>query len=317
VFVTSNQATEYQLSGLINPQTLSGPEGPVDTSSLANDTLPVWSPGGNRFVLLGLGNNSALVWDPNNSARAIAEWPPTGSQAVPVTARVSADGARIAVVGSHGDVVVRRFTDGMAELTIPGNGDLIVGSAAAASINYDLTTAALVEQRGVSLLNLHDGSRHALSGGSSKGVLFTRKEILVLRPNGTLEAWDTTGRRLIRSIPGTPDYNSVLAAPPQGGVAAILRSDNVVVLTDLNSGMTLGSFPLPPAWWINTQTVMAFTPDGTQLIVGASGGRLTRWNMTYTAWVHTACASAGREITATEWMQIVGTTPPGNLSCLG
>jgi WD40 repeat protein len=314
VFVTSNQATEYQLDGPINPQVLAGPTGPVDYLSLTNDTLPVWSPNGNRLILLGMANNSALVWDPNNPARAIAGWPSTGSQTVSVTARVSADGARIAVIGSHGDVVVRKFTDGTTERTIPGDANLIVN---AASINYNLTTAALADEREVSLLNLHNGSRHVLPGGSSKGVLFTRNELLVLRPNGTLEVWDTTGTRLLRSIPGTPDYYPVLAAPPQGEVAAILRSDNVVMLTDLNLGVTLGSFPLPPAWWIKAQTVMAFTPNGTQLIIGASGGRLTRWNMTDTAWIHTACATAGRNLTATEWTQIVGTPPPGNLSCLG
>jgi WD40 repeat protein len=314
VFLTSNQATEYQLDGPINPQILTGPAGPVDASSIGNHTLPVWSPDGNRLVLLELGNNSALVWDPNNPAQAIAGWPPTGSQTVPITARIFPDGARIAVIGSHGDIVVRKFTDGTTERALPGNANLIVN---AASINYDLTTAALVDQQEVSLLNLHNGSRHVLPGGSSKTVLFTRNELLVLRPNGTLEAWDTTGTRLLRSIPGTPDYYPVLAAPPQGGVAAILRSDNVVVLTDLNFGVTLGSFPLPPAPWIYAQTVMAFTPDGTQLIVGASGGRLTRWNMTDTVWVHTACATAGRNLTPTEWTQIVGATPPRNLSCLG
>lgn len=311
VFVTSNQTTEYRLDGPINPQVLAGPAGAV------NGTLPVWRPNGNRLILLGLRDNSALVWDPNNPARAIAEWPPTGSQSDPVTARVYADGTRIAVIDSHGDVVVRRFTEGITERTLPGNGDLIVGSAAAASINYDLTTAALADEREVSLLNLGHGSRHVLPGGSSKGVLFTRNELLVLRPNGTLEVWDTTGTRLLRSIPGAPDYYPVFAAPPQGGVAAILRSDNVVMLTDLNLGVTLGSFPLPPAWWVKAQTVMAFTPDGTQLIIGASGGRLTRWNMTDTAWIHAACATAGRNLTATEWTQIVGTPPPGNLSCLG
>lgn len=314
LFVTSNKATEYQLDGPINPQVLTVPAGPADTSPLAYETLPVWSPDSNRLVLLGLGNNSALVWDPNNPARAIAGWPSTGSQTVPVTARVSADGSRIAVIGSHGDVVVRKFTDGTTERTIPGNANPIINTA---SINYDLTTAALADEREVSLINLHNGSRHVLPGGSSKTVLFTQNELLVLRPNGTLEAWDTTGTRLLRSIPGTPDYYPVLAAPPQGGVAAILRSDNVVMLTDLNFGVTLGSFPLPPAMWIYAQTVMAFTPNGTQLIIGASGGQLTRWNMTDTAWINTACATAGRNLTATEWTQIVGTTPPGNLSCLG
>jgi WD40 repeat protein len=323
VFVTVDQATEYQLNYPVNPQPLTGPGAPTGTLSpgeQGDEPVPVWSPDGTRLALLGVRNNSTLVWDPNNPARTIAGWPSTNFQTYPVTARVSSDGTRVAIVDSHGNVFVHRFSDGTTEQNVPGSADLnTIGFPppnSAATISYDLATAALIDQHGVTLVDIHTGTHHILPGGPAHGVLYTQNELLILRPNGVLEVWDMAGTRLLRSIPGTPAYEPVFAAAPQGGLVAILRSDNVVVLTDLGTGVTLGSFPLPPAPTPNDQTVMAFTPDGTKLLVGAEGGRLTSWEMTDTAWVRAACARAGRELTAAEWTQNVGTTPTTSLSCM-
>ncbi|HEU0087052.1 MAG TPA: hypothetical protein VFQ77_05305 [Pseudonocardiaceae bacterium] len=317
-FVTVDQATQYRLDDPAHPpQVLTIPDLPGGNSFPGEQTLPVWSADSSRLVLLGLGNDSALVWDSSQPTRPVGRWPAAFSATHPVTARVSTDGTRVVVVNSHGDVVVRHVSDGAAERVSPGTSDLnTIGfppPAAAATISYDLATAALVDQQGVTLVDIRTGQRRALPGGPGDGVLFTRDRLLVLRPTGALDVWDTSGTHLFMSVPGAGSYESVLAAPAQGDVVARLRSDGVVVLTQLDSGVTLGSFPVPtsPAG----QTVMTFTADGDQLLVGAAGGPLTRWNMTETAWLRVACASAGRSLSPAEWRQYVHTPPPAKLAC--
>lgn len=317
-FVTVDQATQYQLDNPAHPpQVLTSPSESADSSFPGDQTLPVWSADSNRLLLLGLGHDSALVWNSSKPTHPVGKWPEGFPETHPVTSRVSADGTMVVVVNSHGDVVVRTFSDGEVTRTLPGTADLdTIGfppPAAAATISYDLGTVALIDQQAVTLVNLHTGTRRALPGGPGKGVLFTRDKLVVLRPTDALEVWDTTGTHLFASKPGAGSYQPVLAAPAQGGMVARLRTDNVVVLTQLDSGLTLSSFPLPTS--PVGQTVMTFTADGTQLLVGAAGGRLTRWEMTETAWLRTACASAGRNLSSAEWRQYVSTTPPADLAC--
>lgn len=308
-FVTIDRAAEYRLSGLAQPQILSAPAAPEDFPG--DQTVPVWSADGTRLALLGLGTSSALVWDPGRPAEPIGRWPPAVAGAYPLTARVSADGATVVAVNSHGDVVLRRFSDGTVRRIWPGHAEL--DTSATATVSADLRTAALVENEVVTLINTRTGARRALPDGAGSGVLFIQDQLLVLRPSGTLEVWDLTGTRLLRSISGSGGYQPVFSAPEQGGVVARLRSDNMVVLTQLDSGLPLGSFPLPASR--SRQTVMAFTPDGAALLVGVAGGRLTRWEMTEAAWLRVACASAGRSLSPAEWNQFVGTAMPGGVGC--
>lgn len=321
VFVTIEQAAEYRLdsNALPLPDVLAGPAGPTNGLFPDGQTLPLWAPDGQRLVLLGLGDGSALVWDPKEPDDPISRWPSATPGTDPVTARVSADGSTVVVVNSHGDVVVRRFSDGTVERTFAGSGDLdTIGfppPPAAATISADLTTAALVDEHAaVTFVDLRTGTRRTLPGGAGNGALFTQDKLLVLRPTGALEAWDVTGHRLLSSTSEAGAYLPVLAAPERGDVVARLRSDNVVVLSEPDSGVTLGSFPLPTSR--RGQTAMRFTWSGTQLVVGRAGGRLTRWDLTADAWLRAACTSAGRDLSPAEWRQYVGTTAvPEELAC--
>lgn len=308
-FVTIDRAAEYRLDGPAHPQILSAPTESADFPG--DQTVPVWSADGTRLALLGLGSGSALVWDPAEPAAPIGRWPPAVAGAYPLTARVSADGATVLVVNSHGDVVQRRFSDGTVERVWPGHTEL--DSSSTATVGTDLRTAALVGSDAVTLIDTRTGARRTLPGGAGSGALFIRDRLLVLRPTGTLEVWDLTGTRLLGSVPGSGGYQPILAAPEQGGVVARLRSDDVVVLTQLDSGVPLGSFPLPASR--SRQTVMAFTPDGAALLVGVAGGRLTRWEMTATAWLRVACSSAGRSLSPAEWHQFVGAAESADHGC--
>ncbi|MGY1692011.1 WD40 repeat domain-containing protein [Geodermatophilus sp. SYSU D01105] len=309
-------ATVYRLEGQGDPQLLSDPSAPADGSFRLDAVVPVWSHDGRRLVLLGPGDDTALSFDAEDLRQPPVRWPPAYSSADPLVARLSADGGRLLVVYADGTVVVRDVHDGTAVETIPGGAELDRLSwpppPTAAAVSPDLTTVALVEQDDVHLLDIRTGERRPLPGGPADGVLFTGNQLLVLRPDRTVDVWDPHGRSVLRTTAGG-DYALPLAAPHDSHVLARLRSDDSVVLTLTGSGTTLGELPLPPTQ--GSATNLAFTEDGRYLVVGTTGGRLTRWDMTEAAWLHHACQTAGRDLTTGEWRRFVGTDPPADLRC--
>lgn len=155
-----------------------------------------------------------------------------------------------------------------------------------------------------------------IGSGPAAAVLFSGERLLVQRRNGVLEDWDASGTRLQQSIAGEPGYVTGPVANRQGTLVARERSDGTVAITDLESGESLGSFRLPAA----RKAGMAFGSDGYTLVTvtepAVEGkGELQRWNLSEDAWVHVACESAGRDLTATEWRRYVGGSPPGDLRC--
>ena len=86
----------------------------------------------------------------------------------------------------------------------------------------------------------------------------------------------------------------------------------------LASGDVIGTFSLPvPATppadpWLST--AIAFTSDGS-LLTASTGGQLTRWTVDPPDLVRTICAAVGDTLTATQWQQYVGTSPPAVMPC--
>jgi WD40 repeat protein len=179
-------------------------------------------------------------------------------------------------------------------------------------VSRDLTTAALVEQEEVSLVDTETGGRRSLPGGPADSVFFTQDHLLVLRPDGAVEIWKADGRRLVASATGG-GYRVALAAPMDGHLLARLRTDDSITVTLSESGDSLGSLALPPTNGYITR--IAFTEDGEFLVAGTAGGSLTRWDMTETAWLSHACDAAGRDLNSEEWQRYVGTATPTDLGC--
>ncbi len=314
VFVGSDEAVEYRLDGPADPQALTGPGGAADRPAHDFNTVPLWNADGTRLILLGVIAGRAMVWDTEKLSQAIATWPAAFADHEPAVARLSTDGRRIATVTSHGDVMVHSFPDGTVERSFPGDADLnTIGfppPPEAASISEDLSTAVLIEERGVILVDLTTGLRRVLTERPVIGVLFIHDRLLILPRDSGLETWDTTGTQLLTSA---SNIRIGLAVSTRERLVVGLRSDSVIVVADLDSGASLGSFPVPTT--SGTAAATVFDPDGTHLLVGSAGNRLTRWDMTEDSWIRIACATAGRNLTADEWRQLVGTPPPASLTC--
>jgi DNA-binding beta-propeller fold protein YncE len=110
-------------------------------------------------------------------------------------------------------------------------------------------------------------------------------------------------------------------ASEQGALVARQRSDRSIVLADSDSGAVLATFP-STSGSIALRTGMAFTPDGSQLLTVTEAepglgiqGKLVWRNVSDTALVHVACATAGRSLTPAEWHTFAGADPPADLAC--
>ena len=144
--------------------------------------------------------------------------------------------------------------------------------------------------------------------------------MLIQRASGTLEIWDSNGRHLLGSLPGTGGFENALAVSPSGTVVARVRDNGTVLITALTSGQALGSFSLPFPVNQNAAdpwraTALQFTPDGKALLTATAGAEMMRWDLYPPDLVQIACATAGRALTATEWRAFVRTSPPADLAC--
>jgi len=66
---------------------------------------------------------------------------------------------------------------------------------------------------------------------------------------------------------------------------------------------------------VGWQTQLVWEPSGTALWTATVGGTVLRWDLDPGQWVRSACAAAGRSLTADEWQQVIGSSPPGDLRC--
>ncbi|WP_249227807.1 WD40 repeat domain-containing protein [Kutzneria sp. CA-103260] len=288
------------------------------------DAVPVWSPDGSRLLLIGSASDagySAVQWSAGQFQGA---WH-TPNANTPVAARVSPDGQRVVVVSDHGDIQVRRMSDG-AVLTSVGGGQQQIGANSFGTRNYaaisaDLTTVYLVGSDSVvHVVDTATGQQHALPGSAALSVAAADDRLLVTRSDNSLEVWNTAGTQLVRTIPADAGYTPVITAIPGGRLVARLNDLGTVELWNSDTGAALGSFPLPfpirstgqPAW---DSTAVAASQDGRELVSASADGAIVRWQLDPGAWVRLACATAGRDLTVDEWRGQVNDSPPDDLAC--
>jgi WD40 repeat protein len=282
--------------------------------------LPLWNADGSRLLIVGTGGAIQVLVH----GQTVQQWPTANDNSI-IAAGASADGKRVVLVDADGGVQVRRATDGQVRQSVPAPAHPEASADTVAAVSTDARTVAYArlgdESKGPMLIiNIETGRSHQLPGGSATAVAFGDDQLLVQRPDGTLEVWDTAGNTKLHSLPGDAGYQRAFAAIPGTGLVARLRGDGTVVVVDLTSGGVLGSFPLPPMTrgsvaypW--AATVLTAPRDSSELVTATSGGQFVRWRLMENTWPRSLCDSAGRDLTAAEWRNAVGTHPPTNLAC--
>ncbi|RCW45842.1 WD40 repeat protein [Halopolyspora algeriensis] len=293
------------------------------------DLLPVWSADGSRLFLIGRGGAATVV----TAGQVTARWPAAGDSPI-IDGRVTADGERLVLVDYKGGVHVRDAENGQVVRTIAsGSGieEILTGQRGSAAVSKDARMVAVIQDRKsdsasqgspdrfVTVIDTETEQSHQLPGQQASAVAFSSKNLLVQRDNGTLEVWDLRGTTKLRSFPGDTGYTRSLAPLAGTNLVARLRADGTTVIANLTSGKILGSFSLPPMTrgslispW--SATALTSTSSG-DLLTATSGGKLVRWRFDEAAWLRTACATAGRGLTAGEWRDIIGTEAPDDLTC--
>lgn len=289
------------------------------------DAVPVWSSDGSRLLLIGSASDagySAVQWSAGQFQGA---WQ-TPNPNTPVAARVSSDGQRVVVVSDHGDIQVRRMSDGTV-LTSVGGAQQQIGAKSFNTRNYaavsaDTTTVYLVGSDSVvHVVDTATGQQHSLPGSAAVSVAASDNRLLVTRTDNSLEVWNNTGTQLARTIPADAGYTPVITAIPGGQLVARLNDLGIVELWNSDTGALLGSVTLPfpsrstgqPAW---DSTTLAASQDGRELVSASADGSIVRWQLDPGAWVRSACTAAGRSLTADEWRGQVNDSPPDDLACL-
>jgi WD40 repeat protein len=121
--------------------------------------------------------------------------------------------------------------------------------------------------------------------------------------------------------PATVEYSPPPVLSPDGQVVATGGATGTVTLLTLDGrGSVFGRIDVPVE--AHRFAMYAFTPDGTAMITAiqsmANLGRpatIRRLDLRTESWADSACALAGRDLTAAEWSAYVGTTPPADLRC--
>jgi 2-haloacid dehalogenase len=105
---------------------------------------------------------------------------------------------------------------------------------------------------------------------------------------------------------------------PAGSRLATITDDGRIALWDVADGARIGEVRVRPldettARDVGAQTQLAWEPSGTALWTATVGGTVLRWDLDPGRWVRSACVAAGRSLTADEWDQVIGSSPPGGL----
>jgi WD40 repeat protein len=304
-------------------------------SALMNYGMPQWSQDDSRLLVPTAGGGAQIwsadprlarsgTWTPSRSLRralgyASAQGVPTQPSAV----QYRPGGRQVVEVTTTGAIMVRNAVTGAVDEFIKGPPSL----ADWGGVFQNLTAidaagqmAAVSTPRGIVVTSLATRRSRTLPGSTADTVAFYGEMLLVQQSDGPLEIWNATATRLIRVIAGMAD---VIAGPVVGqdGLAAEVGSDGSAVVIDVNSGATLGTI-YPPAGPRTRSTGIAMSAASTSLITvtegsGQTPGTLTDWQLSVSAWLKVACASAGRALTSADWQEYISGPQPEQLACAG
>jgi WD40 repeat protein len=288
---------------------------------------PVWSADGRHLLLARTDVGDVDVRSTDGNLQP-PRWPPSPTLGQVAATRLTADGTRLVQVSSTGAVVIRDVQTGRPLQTIPtplkaNGGNLYAGSVAIRSDGRAIAYLVWTGDPQTSTVKYLDTvtrqSRVLVPSQPFGTVRFAGPYLLVASFDGTVELRDSNTTALIRTLPIGGNILSGPAADDAGDKMAVQRADGTVVISQLPTGTTIGTFQLP-AQIEGLRTGMAFSHDGNTLYTVTEGrtedlGQIEQWQLVPEKWAAAACRSAGRELTATEWRSVTTFAPPHDLRC--
>jgi WD40 repeat protein len=318
--------------GTVTAQALSsGGKPTVTRSDIMTYGMPVWSQDGGQ-LLVPTVDGGAEIWSADQGLALSGKWTPSASlqralgdssvTAQPEAVQFRPGNRQVVEVDSTGAIVVRNAVTGKVAEFIKGPPSLVDDGEAFqnfAAVDSAGQVAAVVTSRGIIVTSIGTRRSRTLPGNSADTVAFYGEQLLVQQSDGLLQIWNASATHLIRVIAGLA---GVVAGPvvDQAGLAVETGSDGSAAVIDLNSGVTLGTI-VPPAGPRIQSVGIAMPAESTSLVTITEGdityprGDLTDWQMSVSAWLKVACASAGHTLTTAEWQEYVGGSPPEHLAC--
>jgi WD40 repeat protein len=218
--------------------------------------------------------------------------------------QVSPDGTLIAVVTSRG-VEIWSPKTGQIALLVGRDGD--VATAASFVDNGDVAVAFAGSRQRIELFQ-HDTWRSLVeltAPSTIRSLAFNRSARVLIGggDDGLIARWDLSTRAPL--APWRADVGTIveLSIAAHGEVIAAGLS-SAVAFVDAN-GNTIG---VPLGLESRIWPVSFTADDGREAIVATSSG-VRRIRLDPIAWIATACALAGRELTAEEWRTFFGDEP--------
>jgi TIR domain len=292
-----------------------------------------WSTRSSRLFLATLIDRRIEVRETGSGTGApvVGRWPPVARGYYAIA--LSRDHRRLITVNDNGAVQVRDLATERLERTVPGPATSNAGSPVG-QVEADPTGSFVAETiymrsaTSVRLIDTTTGMVRSVGAGNVEHATFSGQHLLIQRSSGQFEVWNLAGTTLQWSLHQDSSYlpNAIAVTTAPTIVGSLLiqrRSDSTLSVTDLATGNAVGSLALPAAY-TDFKTGLGTTPDGRQLVTVTetsnplvdSDGLLVQWDLSVDAWIRTACTSAGRNLTSSDWRHYVGTTPPSDLTCM-
>ncbi len=296
---------------------------PLDGSSppqavpAATPGAPLWD--GDQLLVSANGAGANLPGD----VRAL---PPLSGRPAIVASALSPDRGRVTLVSQSGTIFVQDLATGKVIQTVrgPRNFAAVEGAAYAGTPAIDPADGLVALDDGGSVLVVDVSSGRVIARHDGIGAMFVSysgSRLLLQTSAGDLEVWNARGTSLERVIPGDESYSVFPPiGDPAGDRVARQRSDGTVVILDLNSGTTLATIPSPLPPSDGLKIGLAFSPDGSHLVsiiqsLTFNSSEIVDRDLSVPTLIRSACTTAGRSLTASDWRTYVGGALPGDLAC--